>query len=322
MTANANKEKSIELNFSDIESKKYLSMGEVESLLGTYRQTIYTYFKNNTITKYTYEGKVYISKDDIDILGKKINFNKERRKKKEINIIPNDTDKENKELIDLKLLLKKKEDEIEELKEKNYNLEQSNGELSSKTYDLYEEIKTLCKEINKLKEYKSRLESTLGSLNEKSKEADILYSEKNQLIIENTELKASGEYKNLYFKLYNDFKELKGKHDKLEEDNKNLTEELNQLKIKTSMNDEYKNLYTALSTNYANLQKEKDKTKDNQISLMKEVYTNLHRDIETLINTTKDTQFLLAQQQLEASKESAITIESEKESLFKKIFKK
>ena len=88
------------------------------------------------------------------------------------------------------------------------------------------------------------------------------------------------------------------------------------------MNDEYKNLYTALSTNYANLQKEKDKTKDNQISLMKEVYTNLHRDIETLINTTKDTQFLLAQQQLEASKESAITIESEKESFFKKIFKK
>lgn len=308
MTAKINAENVVELNFDDIESDNYLSIGEVESLLDTYRQTIYTYFKNKTIIKYVYEGKIYISKEDIDILRRKINFNKEKRKKKEVKINPTEQLKESEELIKLKSLLKEKEIEINHLKEKNTQLEQSVGESSSQLYDLMQELISL-------KGYKDRYNDTLTALNERIKEIDILYAEKNDLISQNNKLNISNEYKVLYEKLYDDFKALEKKHNA-------TVNKLSEYETKNSVNEEYKILYTKLKEDYKILESKQETANDKLIKELKAMNDIQRDELREIIDASKTTTHLLAQRQLESSKEAAIDIEPVKESFFKKMFKK
>lgn len=308
MIAKIDKENVMELSIDDIETENYLSIGEVESLLDTYRQTIYTYFKNKTIIKYIYEGKIYISKEDIDILRRKINFNKEKRKKKEVKINPTEQLKESEELIKLKSLLKEKEIEINNLKEKNAQLEQSVGESSSQLYDLMQELISL-------KGYKDRYNDTLTALKERIKEIDILYAEKNDLISQNNKLNISNEYKILYEKLYDDFKALEKKHNA-------TVNKLSEYETKNSVNEEYKILYTQLKEDYKILESKQETANDKLIKELKAMNDIQRDELREIIDASKTTTHLLAQRQLESSKETAIDIEPIKKSFFKKIFKK
>ena len=302
------KENVIELNIDDIETENYFSIGEVESLLDTYRQTIYTYFKNKTIIKYTYEGKVYISKEDIDILRRKINFNKEKRKKKEITKSSLEQLKENEEIINLKTLLNEKENELIRLKNKNFELEQSVGELSSQIYDLMQEIISL-------KEYEGKYKNTLRTLNEKNKEIDILYAEKNELISQNNKLSVSNEYKSLYTKLYTDFKTLEQQYIE-------SIEELSEYKLKSRINQEYKALYDKLKEDYKILEGKQENANNNLIQELKEINNLQREELKEIIDASKTTTHLLAQGQLEVSKELAIDIKPNKENFLKKLFRK
>lgn len=301
---------------------KYKAIQEVADMLGTSRQTIYRYFNNNLIKKYNFKNNIYVAIEDIKTIEEEFKFNKEKRNKynnttTDRTVTVRDCNSDNNVTIGQK-------DNISPNYEKLYSdMIQENAEQASLIYDLTVDIRKLSEELSNLKKFKPLYEVIKKEKDTLDGLVNVLTAERDkyekELLSKIEELKFLN---NESTKTSDNIKELTLKCNKLEEEKQELNQELNQLKIKNSMNDEYKNLYNTLYTDYRNLQTEKDSIKDNQIKSLEGINENLHRDIETLINTTKDTQFLLAQQQLESSKEAAITVEPEKEGFFKKIFKK